>query len=212
MRQITRPSVVPIYLAAAVFALFGFVLPLITMARLAIAVLLAAGAYFISKKFFKGEVVNVIVTGDAEVDRQLKASQEALVHLREANEAIASEAVSARISRMERAGDKILAAIMEKPERADQVRRFMNYYLPTSAKLLKQYQRLLADDAQGENANDARAKIEKSLDMIALAFEKQLDNLYKDEHLDITTDIEVLEKLMAADGLIETDKNVKQGV
>ena len=41
--------------------------------------------------------------------------------------------------------------------------------------------------------------------MIADAFEKQLDNLYKDTQLDITSDIQVLETMMAAEGLTKTE-------
>jgi 5-bromo-4-chloroindolyl phosphate hydrolysis protein len=169
--------------------------------------------YLVSGKFFKDEVIEVpepLASGDASIDRLLKDAQESLARLRAANEAIDSPVVSAQIDRMERAGEKILKAVAEKPARFSQVGRFLNYYLPTSAKLLGHY-RDLSGASGGENVALSKKRIEESLDLIAAAFEKQLDNLYGDEKLDITTDIEVLEKLMAADGLIRREGELKTG-
>ena len=85
-----------------------------------------------------------------------------------------------------------------------QVRKFMNYYLPVSVKLLDQYRTLMSTGLEGENIAKSKAAVENSLDMIAAAFEKQLDNLYRDTQLDITTDIQVLETMMAAEGLADS--------
>ena len=78
----------------------------------------------------------------------------------------------------------------------------MNYYLPTADKLVETYRMLRDTRSGGENINRAIRSVENSLNMIATAFEKQLDNLYKDKTLDVETDIDVLETMMAADGLI----------
>ena len=77
----------------------------------------------------------------------------------------------------------------------------MNYYLPTADKLLKQYRDLLKTGSQGENIQGAMRSIENSLELIATAFEKQLDSLYRHEAMDIQTDIDVLETMLAADGI-----------
>ena len=81
------------------------------------------------------------------------------------------------------------------------VRRFMNYYLPTADKLMTSYRLMMETDSPGENIAHAMKSVENSLEMIATAFERQLDNLYKDKSLDIETDIQVLETMMAGDGL-----------
>jgi len=212
MREKTIRSAMPIYISAAVFALYGWLLPLFDGRHLLMASCLALIAYFVAGKFFRDEVVFVpelLKTGNSDVDAQLKASQDALSGLRAANEAIDAPAVRAQVDRMGRAGGKILEAVVAKPERASQVRRFMNYYLPASAKLLSQYRGLAAEDSPGENVKRAKKNVEDSLDMIASAFEKQLDNLYKDEVLDISTDIAVLEKMMAGDGLIEKENELR---
>ena len=86
-----------------------------------------------------------------------------------------------------------------------QVRKFMNYYLPVTVKLLDQYRLLESTGLDGEHIAKSKTAVENSLDMIAAAFEKQLDNLYKDTQLDITSDIQVLETMMAAEGLTKTE-------
>lgn len=203
-------SAIPIYIAAAVWILFGMALPLFTIPYILMATGLSVAAYLVAGKFFPGrkvEVAEVLFSGDSALDKQLKESADALSRLREANEDIPSPTITAQLDRVDAAGRKILSAVAEKPARAAQVRKFLNYYLPTTDKLLKQY-RVLRDGGSGENVKKAMLSVESSLDMIARAFEKQLDNLYRDEALDITTDVQVLETMMASDGL--TDEGIKQ--
>jgi 5-bromo-4-chloroindolyl phosphate hydrolysis protein len=99
-------------------------------------------------------------------------------------------------------GDKIFRALEKNPRDSQQIRKFMNYYLPTSVKLLDHYRTLSAAGA-GENVQKSLDSIAGSLNMIAEAFEKQLDSLYADDQLDISAEISALETMMAADGLTE---------
>ena len=131
----------------------------------------------------------------------LYTSRAALHNLREADKAIEDEAVSARLKRMTDAGGKIFDILEKEPSRASEVRRFMNYYLPTADKLLTQYRELDGSGSQGVNVRGAMTVVENSLEMIAVAFERQLDSLYRHEAMDIQTDIDVLETMLAADGI-----------
>ena len=124
-----------------------------------------------------------------------------LFYLREVDKAIEDEAISARLKRMTDAGGKIYDILEKEPARAGEVRRFMNYYLPTADKLLTQYRELDGSGSQGENVRGAMTVVENSLEMIAVAFERQLDSLYRHEAMDIQTDIDVLETMLAADGI-----------
>ena len=98
------------------------------------------------------------------------------------------------------AGDKIFLALEKQPRESQQVRKFMNYYLPTSVKLLDTY-RTLSTAGGGQNIQTSMQSIENSMGMVADAFEKQLDRLYADDQLDINAEISALETMMAADGL-----------
>ena len=86
----------------------------------------------------------------------------------------------------------------------------MNYYLPTSLKLLESYSKLSATGSTQENVSSTLESIRSSMDMIARAFEKQLDHLYADEALDISTDIDVLEAMMKSEGLTDDGMKARQ--
>ena len=124
-----------------------------------------------------------------------------LNELYQLNEQIDDEAVSARIDRIGTLTAGIFRAVIDNPEREQDVRKFMNYYLPTKLKLLKSYDMLEEQSYQGENILASRRKIESVLDTLIAAFEKQLDRLFQNDALDIATDIDVLETMMAGDGL-----------
>ena len=124
-----------------------------------------------------------------------------LNELYQLNEQIEDEAVSARIDRIGTLTAGIFRAVIDNPEREQDVRKFMNYYLPTTLKLLKSYDMLEEQSYQGENILASRKKIESVLDTLIAAFEKQLDRLFQNDALDIATDIDVLETMMAGDGL-----------
>lgn len=207
-------SAVPVYIAAVVFILYGLIFPLYSAGHILVALALSVAGYFAAGLLFKGKVVEAELkwdAGDAQVNRQLQESYDALKRIREANDAIPSEEISDDLDRMEAAGIKILAAVNDKPARASQVRRFMNYYLPTTTKLLDQYRKLTDAGGQGEQVRRALTSVEASLGIIAAAFEKELDNLYRDEVVDITSDIEVLEKMMASDGLTNSEELMMKG-
>lgn len=198
-------SALPVYMAAAVWLIYGLILPLYSLAHILCCAALSVAAYIIGCFVFPARIVKVekkITTGNADLDRQLEQSRALLLKLRDANDAIPDEAISAKLSRMEAVGLQILDRVAEQPSMAGNVRRFMNYYLPTAEKLLSTYTRLKAAGVSGEQIASTMGSVENSLTMIVTAFEKQLDSLYKDENLDIATDIEVLETMMKSDNLI----------
>lgn len=117
------------------------------------------------------------------------------------NEKIEDAGVSQRIDRIGTLTAGIFGAVIDNPAREQDVRKFMTYYLPQTLKLLKSYDMLEDQRYQSENIIASRKKIEKVLDMLITAYEKQMDRLFRDEALDIATDIDVLETMMAGDGL-----------
>jgi len=126
-----------------------------------------------------------------------------ILEIRRLNDEIADEQVSLRISRMEELTASIFRYAVNNPQREAEVRKFMNYYLPTTLKLLKSYSLLEKQSYQGENISYARHEIESILDTIIAGFEHQLDRLFRADALDISADIQVLETMMAKDGLTE---------
>lgn len=204
MKTVRIKSAIPIYLAALIWILFGLFAPIYELLFIIIAACVSVAVYLVASVFFPGRTVEVDAkpdSGDDAVNAQIAEGRAALRSLREADEAIEDEAISARLKRMTEAGGKIFDILEKEPSRAGEVRRFMNYYLPTADKLLTQYRELSGSGSQGENVRGAMTVVENSLEMIAVAFERQLDGLYRHEAMDIQTDIDVLETMLASDGI-----------
>ena len=154
-----------------------------------------------------GELVLDNPLPKAEPDRKEPQAlpDDVIQEIRRLNDEIDDAAVSERIDRIERVTASILRTLHERPDRADDARRFMDYYLPTTLKLLESY-RLMEDQSyQGENIRAARRSIEHVLDKLVAATEKQQDMLFGSEALDVETEIDVLERMMASDGLIQAN-------
>ncbi len=121
--------------------------------------------------------------------------------IRQANAAIRGEEISAKLDRLSMIMDKIFLHIERHPEEVEELHRFMEYYLPTTLKLVNAYQEFDAQPVQGANITTAKREIEETLDTINQAFERLFDNFYADAAMDISTDIDVLETMLAQEGL-----------
>ena len=138
--------------------------------------------------------------------KQKKALQDdfetKLRQIRELNEQIADEKVSEDIDRIGSLTMDIFRVVQQKPERADEVRKFMNYYLPVTFKLLEDYALMEKQTYQGENIRQTRDRIEGLLQTLIKGFEQQLDKLFGTEAMDVQADISVMETMLAKDGLV----------
>ena len=210
MKKVHVKSAIPIYIAAALWLIAGLLFPklLMKLPGLIVVAALSVAGYFLGSKLFPGrEVEEKITTGDAAVDREIEVARERLENLRRANEAIPDPEITGNLDRMYASGQQIFKELGRDPRKVALVRRFMNYYLPTSEKLMEQYQVLMNAGTKGENITSAMTTIEKSLGLAANAFEKCADNLYKDDEMDIDAEIKVMQTMLTGDNLIKTDMN-----
>ena len=212
MKKKRIKSALPIYGAALVWLLMGIIAPkaLLHFGTLILTAAISAGAYFGLSQLFKGKVVEVreaANSGNAEVDALIETARGQLDSIKAANAAIPDADITAKLNRIEASGEQILLALERNTSQAGAVRRFLNYYLPTTDKLLSTYRMLAETGSKTDNITHSMESVKNSLGMIQEAFEKQLDKLYKDQALDIDTDIDVLEMMMAGDGLLKGNKN-----
>lgn len=119
--------------------------------------------------------------------------------IRRANDAIADPELSAKIDRLEEITARIFRAVEEDPKKAGRIDTFLNYYLPTTQKLLDSYAEFEAAGVEGENLRQAKGRIESTMDAIVRGFEHQLDELYKADALDVDSDIRVMETILRRD-------------
>ena len=86
----------------------------------------------------------------------------------------------------------------------------MDYYMPTTWKLLDAYRSFENEPIQSDNILRTKKEIEDTLDTINAAFEKLLDDLFQTTAWDISSDISVLNTMLAQEGLKEDDISVLQ--
>ena len=142
---------------------------------------------------------------DAQVQEVLDRGNAFIAQIRSCNDAIPGEEISGKISRMELIVQKIFQRAEQHPEIVPDLKKLMDYYLPMTVKLLTAYADMDAQPVQGETIQASKREIEDTLDTLNLAFEKLLDSVFKDTALDVSSDISVLNTLLAREGLAEDD-------
>ena len=125
--------------------------------------------------------------------------------IRRANDAIPGEIVSEKLYRLEDIVRKIFDQVKQHPEQIPELRRFLDYYMPTTLKLVETYQELDSHPVAGQNIQKSKDEIEKTLDTINQAFENLFDSLFEHTAVDITSDIAVLKNMLRQEGLTEKD-------
>ncbi len=127
--------------------------------------------------------------------------QRLLRQLHEAGAVLADPVLRDKAARLETVSARIFALAEADPGKEDQLRKFVNYYLPTALKLLHTYAQLDGQGVDGENITKTKQSIERSLDLLVTAFENQLDKLFQSDALDVSADIAALEGMLNLDGL-----------
>lgn len=219
MSYVKKKSVLPIYLVGVVWLLWAIFGSLYRPTHYILAALVSAAVYFLGKTIFpdrgyevpgqeqpKAEAAPVKKeepkeTYPPEIQALITERDRAVSEMRRLNDAIKDEKISAQISHLETVTGKIIDTVVAQPAKLSQIRKFMNYYLPTTLKLLNAYDRMDSTGVSGANISGTKGKIEDMLTTICTAFDKQLDALYGEEALDISTDITVMEQMLAREGL-----------
>ena len=199
----TRP-VLPIYLAALVWPVSALLLPAYRLSNLLIIAGLSLAAYGLGTKFCPTRVIRKQVpyaTGSEDVDAMLSGISANLDKLHALNDAIPDPELSAAMTRMEKAGRSIAAAVEQAPDKARSIDRFARYYLPEVIKLMTTYANMEKNGVKGGNADQILTELRRNAATTAKAFENQLDALYSAEAMDISTDIEVLDGILKSQNL-----------
>ncbi|MBP5166599.1 MAG: 5-bromo-4-chloroindolyl phosphate hydrolysis family protein [Oscillospiraceae bacterium] len=133
-----------------------------------------------------------------------------LAEIRRASVRIQDEVMTDKTNQIEKLTASIFAAVKDNPEKLRKISRFLNYYLPTTLKLLNQYADFEQQGFQGDNMSRSKERIEDVTDTLIAAYAKQLDSLFLSESIDVDSDIDVLETMMKRDGLSDGDFGAAQ--
>lgn len=205
-----RDPVAPFYAVAALWMIYPLLFPLYAPAHYALLAAASAVAFWAAGAVCKSGGVRGVQeaaaqqkkdTGSEPLDKMLRDGALAIAEMKRLDDNIADPGISADIVRLEQVSQRIFDEVKRDPKKLPQIQRFMDYYLPTTLKLLNTYDRMSATGVSGENINATLAKVEGMMRNIVAAFEKQLDALYGTDALDISADISVLETMMAQEGL-----------
>ena len=218
-----RRSVAPFYGVAAVWVVYALAFDLYRPTHFVFAAVLSAGVYLLLRAVCKDEEYEVEIpdppkpepasTGNPELDKMIRDGALAVEEMKRLDENIEDEKISQAIRKLEQTSQAIFQQVREAPEKLPQIRKFMDYYLPTTLKLLNAYDRMSSVGVGGENIDGTKERVEQMMGTIVTAFEKQLDSLFGSEALDVSADITVLETILAREGLAgdqmkaETTKN-----
>ena len=229
MAKHVKRSTIPIYLVGVVWLVFGLFLSLSQPMDYVLCAVVSIAAFVVGKAIFPDKHYQMPgqeepkqekkekqeakkepepkkpeapkSTGNPEIDNLIKERERALSEMRRLNDSIEDETISAQIDHLEEITSKIIDQVIKKPSKLPQIRRFLNYYLPTTLKILNAYDRMDAAGVSGDNIDSTKQRVERMMGTIVKAFDKQLDALFGAEAMDISTDITVMENLLAQEGL-----------
>ena len=145
------------------------------------------------------------LTGNQQADNVILKGQEMLNTIRNENIVITDETLSAQMDTLADKCQQIFRTVSSEPSKAPHVRKFMNYYLPTTLKVLANYRTMQERGVSYQDMCQARDSAVRCMNMVLTACQKQIDALHKENMLDISTDIEVMEQMLKRDGYIENE-------
>ncbi len=213
-----RSSVGAIYGFAAAWLVLSFILPLYRVWGLLLALGICCFVSFLigkgAAKKNKAEEVRQQKPAEEkpaakksygpEVDAILEEGNRALSEMGRLYTSIKDPDVRLKINEIMRITDKIAQDAIADPSDIPQIKKFMNYYLPTTIKLLNAYDRMSSQGIAGENLDKSMKNINEMLDAAIVAYKKRLDSLFANQALDIETDIDVMNTMLAREGLSGT--------
>lgn len=217
-----RP-VAPIYTIAAVWLLFSLINPIRTFGRLIAVLVLSAVGYGIAKAATRDKTAQEAPAEPAPEEKQpevkieppqkdepkyppavqavVDAGDKAHAELRRLYRTIPDLTVKRKVVEIMDISDKIIQDAIDDPSDVPQIKKFLDYYLPTTIKLLNAYDRMGAQGIEGSNISGTMQSIDEMLDTAINAYKKLLDNLFANQAMDIETDIDVMNTLLKREGL-----------
>lgn len=220
MAKKKKRSVFPVYAAAIAWAVYAGRNPMFELKHLILCALLSIGVFFFASLIWKPKLVEIPEpaqpekepepspeaeapqgTGNPELDAFLLEGERGISEMNRLNDNILDEKISEKIYKLTELTGKICAHVKANPQKLPRAKKFVNYYLPTTIKLLSTYDRMGQQGVEGDNISGTMHKIEDILDSIVTAYEKMLDSMFSEEAMDVSADISVMETMLAKEGL-----------
>jgi len=208
VKEVKKPSAVPIYGIAAVWLFYCLVFPMYRLSDVLICAALSAAAYAVLRKLcppvitYEEEPEKMPDTGDSELDAVILQGRSYVSEIKHLNDAIPDAALSADLDEIEKLTRDIFRQVELDRTKLPKIRQMMNYYLPTTLKLVRKYAEL-QDKSHLSNVKTMLAEIQGMVRAVRNAFRRQLNSMYDHDVIDVTADIQVMEQMLSAHGLAE---------
>jgi len=213
--EIKRKSIVPVYGAAAAWVLYCTIFPLYKTWHFIALACTGVIVYTVLSKLFPGKTELVELTekpertGDEKIDGLLAEGEAAVAEMNRLREAIPAGPVRQKTDEIISVTDKIFKKLLIEPKVYTQVKRFADFFLPTTIKLLNTYDRFGQSGVDGDNISGTMERIDTALDKTLESYRKFFDSLFRDQALDIETDISVLETMLKKEGLSNSEFGIR---
>ena len=209
--EIKKKSVAPIYGFALVWVLYCLLFPLHKTWHFVSLACTSALSFIILSAIFPGKIEFVVIpedpirTGDDKIDSLLVEGERAVSEMRRLYKSIPDIDIKSKVENIINVTERIFMNLHDDADDHRLVKRFAEFYLPTTIKLLHTYDRVGDNNLQGENVSGMLERIDTALDTILDSYEKFFDSLFENQALDIETDIIVLENMLKQEGLLSSD-------
>ncbi len=203
-----KTRVAPIYSVALVWLIISLIAPVYGILRILVAAGISVAVFFIVRGFIKNkygeefeeEIVEEKKKYPPEVEAIIEEGRIAQKELGRLYASIGNIEIKKKIRDIMEVSDKIIQDAINDPKDVPQIKKFLDYYLPTTIKLLNAYDRMGAQGIEGQNISGTMTSIESMLDTAIDSYRKLLDSLFANQALDIETDIEVMNTLLKREG------------
>ena len=215
MIEIKKKSVIPIYGTAAIWVLYCLIVSFHSVWHFVALACIGLVTYGVLLLIFQNKTVSIDATenpqhtGDEKLDTLLAEGEKSVAEMRGQRDLISDENVKQKADELVSITDKIFKKLLVEPGVYTQVKRFADFFLPTTVKLLNTYVRFSQSGVEGENITGTMERIDAALDTTLESYRKFFDSLFESQALDIETDISVLDTMLKKEGLLDSDFEAK---
>jgi len=214
MIEIKKKSIIPVYGVAVVWVLYCMIFPLYKTLHFIILACTVVLVYTGLTMLFPGKTETVEIpaeperSGDDKIDALLEEGEKAVATMRGLRDTITGDSVKQKIDELVSITDKIFKKLLVEPGVYKQIKRFSDFFLPTTIKLLNSYDRFGQSGVSGDNITGTIERIDTALDTTIDSYRKFFDSLFENQALDIEADIRVLETMLKKEGLISSEFDI----
>ncbi len=125
--------------------------------------------------------------------------------IKEAESEFKSQDISFSLYRLSKVVEKVIDYLEKHPEKEKDVKKLMEFHLPSTVKLILSYRELDKSGINTFNIEKTKEEIVSACDKIHEAFNGVLEDLYNDKAIDVSTDIQVLKMMLSREGFLDRD-------